>query len=147
MHATEVHDDDSSDGEEREEIIITQEGGPGSTGGKGRDKKKSRVSPYNRPGAGTVEEKDVGSGCVESDFPALVSGAALATERDQVARRWDEGEEGEEGNLFEIKRSTSMGAGIGDICSSGSSKRAAYWGDAQGMGDDEELCYSDDDLL
>jgi len=147
MHAAEVHDDDSSDGLDGQEIIITQEGGPGSTGGKGRDKKKSRMSPFDRPDAGSATEEEVAGGCVGSDFPALVSGAAVASDGDQVARRWDDGEEGGEADFYKIKRSMAMGAGLGGDYNSGSFKNAEYWGDAQRLGDDEELCYSDDDLL
>jgi histone RNA hairpin-binding protein len=137
-------DDSSSDGEEGEEIIITQQGGPGSTGGKGRDKKKSRVSPYYRAAAGEAAEEAMDSGCVENDFPALASAGAAVADGEQAARR-GMGEEGGEGDFYEIKRSTAMGAGIGGACSSGSSKSA---GCARGQQvEDEELCYSDDDLL
>jgi len=144
------HDDDSSgsDGEEGEEIIITQQGGPGSTSGKGRDKKKSRVSPYYRAPAGEAAAEEMGG--VENDFPALASGAAVTTGGEQAGRiGGTEGGEGE-GDFYEIKRSTAMGAGIGGACSSGSSSKgntAGCAGGAQRVADDEELCYSDDDLL
>lgn len=150
MHGRKPVVDDGVDGSgsdgDGEEIINTQQGGPGSTGGKGRDKKKSRVTtprggggqPRLGAGADTAKREEE-SDCVENDFPAL--------EREPDVGMID-GDEGagmelEGGDFYEIKRSTAMGAGM----EASSDSNVAGVSTQRMEEDDEEVCYSDDDLL